>query len=200
MNTIIYTDGACKYNPGPGGWGCIVNGKELSGGFRHTTNNRMELMAVIKGLSETSPGESVSVFSDSQYVCKPYNENWITGWRKRKFSKVANSDLWVELDALVSEREVTFIWVKGHASNPYNNRCDRLASAAAEADPYECDSVYEKEQGESPSFTSMEEAESPRKEKSDGIISILSSAFGTSITGLFLDTIAKNGYELKKKD
>lgn len=120
MNTIIYTDGACKYNPGPGGWGCIVNGKELSGGFRHTTNNRMELMAVIKGLSETSPNES--------------------------------------------------------------------------------DAVYEKEQGESPSFTSMEDAESPRKEKNDDIISILSSAFGTSITGLFLDTIAKNGYELKKKD
>lgn len=200
MKTIIYTDGACKFNPGPGGWGCIVNGKELSGGFRYTTNNRMELMAVIKGLSETSPGEAVSVFSDSQYVCKPYNENWIANWREKMFSKIANYDLWSILDELVSEREVTFIWVKGHASNPYNNRCDRLASVAAASNPSECDTIYEKEQRETSSFTPMENAKTIGDEADDNIISILATAYGMDITGIFLKTISDNGYKIVRKD
>jgi len=137
MNEIVelYTDGACSGNPGPGGWGCILrwNGteKELSGGEPGTTNNRMEMKAVIAGLSALKRACTVAVYTDSQYVQKGITE-WIWGWKKRDWKTadnkpVKNADLWQELDALVRKHKVTWHWVKGHAGHPENERADALA-------------------------------------------------------------------------
>ena len=146
MNIKIYTDGACSGNPGPGGWGCILsavlnNGQlyevKHSAGYRLTTNNRMELIAVIEGFAHLNgTGHNIQVYSDSSYVCKAFTEGWIHNWRKNnwtkgKAGKLPNADLWRTLWNFVSmQNQVEFIWVKGHATNPYNNECDRLAVEA----------------------------------------------------------------------
>ena len=134
----IYTDGACSGNPGPGGWGAIsmAGGKsrEISGGEAHTTNNRMELMAVIKSLGLLTRPCEVDLYSDSAYVVNAFNQNWIEGWQKKGWvnsakNPVANRDLWEKLIDLCNTHKVTFIKVKGHADNEFNNRCDELAVA-----------------------------------------------------------------------
>ena len=132
----IYTDGACSGNPGPGGWGAILmygeHRKELSGGEKQTTNNRMELMAVICALKALKRPCKVNLYSDSAYVVNAFNQNWIIGWQKNGWKNsakvpVANIDLWQELLSLTNTHVVSFIKVKGHADNEYNNRCDELA-------------------------------------------------------------------------
>ncbi len=134
----IYTDGACSGNPGPGGWGAIlVYGelkKELSGGEARTTNNRMELLGAITALEALKEPCEVALYSDSQYLVKAINEGWAVRWRKNgwmrnKKDPAVNVDLWERLLKLLEEHDVTFHWVKGHAQNPMNNRCDALAVA-----------------------------------------------------------------------
>lgn len=135
----IYTDGACSYNPGPGGWGTILiyNGKEkcMSGFEKETTNNKMELMAVIKGLQALKEPCNVNLYSDSAYVCNAITEKWLENWQLNNWKNaqkkpVLNVDLWLELIELLSIHNVTFIKVKGHADNKNNNRCDELARKA----------------------------------------------------------------------
>ena len=133
----IYTDGACSGNPGPGGWGAILRYgaavKELSGGEPETTNNRMELTGVITALEALKEPCRVTLYTDSQYVESAINQGWLESWRKRgwkrKGGEVKNPDLWQRLLPLLETHDVTFIWVKGHAENEYNNRCDELAVA-----------------------------------------------------------------------
>lgn len=133
---ILYTDGACSGNPGAGGWASILSykGKEkvLSGGEKETTNNRMELMAVIMGLENIKNGNSVKVFSDSAYVVNAFNQNWIENWQRNNWqtsgkSEVQNKDLWKRLLSAMDGLDVEFIKVKGHSDNKNNNRCDALA-------------------------------------------------------------------------
>lgn len=133
---IIYTDGACSGNPGPGGWGSILmyreNKKEISGGKKDTTNNVMELTAVIEALKLLKFKCKVSVYSDSAYVVNAFNQKWIYGWMKNGWKNaskepVKNKELWEELYELTKIHEVTFIKVKGHSDNEYNNRCDEMA-------------------------------------------------------------------------
>ena len=133
---VIYTDGACSGNPGPGGWAAILMAggatKELCGGEESTTNNRMELLAVINGLKALKRPCEVDLYSDSAYVINAFLQNWIgkwvkNGWRNSAKAEVANVDLWKELYALSSVHKINFIKVKGHADNEYNNRCDELA-------------------------------------------------------------------------
>lgn len=136
---IIYTDGACSGNPGPGGWGTILMyediKKEFSGGKKDTTNNVMEITAVIEGLKLLKYPCEVEIYSDSAYVVNAFNQDWITNWKKNgwknsKKEDVKNRELWEELERLIKEHEVTFIKVKGHSDNEYNNRCDELARKA----------------------------------------------------------------------
>lgn len=132
----IYTDGAASGNPGPGGFGVVMkfrqHRKEMSGGFKHTTNNRMELLAVIIGLeSITDKNIPVKVYSDSKYVIDSINLKWVFGWRKIGFKNKANPDLWQRFLKIYNAEKHTFFWVKGHASNVENNRCDELAVAAS---------------------------------------------------------------------
>ena len=133
----IYTDGACSGNPGPGGWGALLrwNGhdKELKGGEAETTNNRMEMMAVIKALSALKKASKVEVYTDSKYVMQGITE-WLEGWKARNWKTAAkkpvkNQDLWQEMDAVVSKHNVSFYWVKGHDGHPENERADELARA-----------------------------------------------------------------------
>ena len=141
MKTVtLYTDGACSGNPGPGGWGAILefqgNEKELSGGERETTNNRMELTAVIAGLSALKEPCIVELYSDSKYVIDGLSKGWAVSWRKNGWRKAdkkpaLNPDLWEKLLNLVEIHQLHYHWVKGHADNPKNNRCDQLAVAAA---------------------------------------------------------------------
>ncbi len=131
----LYTDGAASGNPGPGGWGAVlVCGdlrKEMSGGFALTTNNRMELLAVIKGLEAIRwENATVEVWSDSSYVVKAVEEKWLDKWLATGFKKKKNSDLWLKFLPLYRKHQVTFHWLKGHAGHPENERCDRLAVAA----------------------------------------------------------------------
>jgi len=134
----IYTDGAARGNPGPGGYGVLLmygkHLKELSGGFRHTTNNRMELMAVIEGLRALkTTGLPVTIYSDSQYVVNAVTKGWLNNWVRTDFKGgKKNKDLWMQYYLLAKKIQVRFVWVKGHADNPYNNRCDELATAAAD--------------------------------------------------------------------
>ena len=131
----IYTDGACSGNPGPGGWGALLLYKdtvrELSGGEEHTTNNRMELLGAISALSALKEPCEIELFTDSQYIANAINKGWLSGWKaknwKRKDGELKNIDLWQELDVLLNTHTVTFHWVKGHAENKFNNRCDELA-------------------------------------------------------------------------
>ena len=136
---VLYTDGACSGNPGPGGYGAVLiyGGveKEIFGGEKSTTNNKMEMMAVIKGLEALKEPCEVEVYSDSAYVVNAFNQGWITNWIKnnwRNASKdpVKNKELWQELIALTEKHKVTFIKVKGHSDNEFNNRCDELATGA----------------------------------------------------------------------
>ncbi len=138
----LYTDGSCLGNPGPGGWGAILRlviteqEKELSGGFSGTTNNRMEIMAVLEGLRQLKEPCLVDVFSDSQYVCNAIQKKWLAGWRKNQWRKadkkpVKNKDLWEALWPLLVKHQVTFHWVRGHAGHAENERCDVLARDAA---------------------------------------------------------------------
>lgn len=136
---IIYTDGACSGNPGPGGWGSILmygdNKKEISGGKQDTTNNVMELTAVIEGLKLLKLPCKVKLYSDSAYVVNAFNQKWIYGWMKNGWKNaskepVKNRELWQELYNLTKLHEVEFIKVKGHSDNEYNNRCDELARNA----------------------------------------------------------------------
>ena len=131
----LYTDGAASGNPGPGGWGVVlVCGplrKEMSGGFALTTNNRMELLAVIMGLEAIKwENATVEVWSDSSYVVKAVEEKWLDNWVSTGFKKKKNSDLWLRFLPLYKKHKVTFHWLKGHAGHPENERCDRLAVAA----------------------------------------------------------------------
>ncbi len=134
----IYTDGACSGNPGPGGWGTILiyNGheKEMSGGEAETTNNKMELTAVIKGLAALKEPCEVTVTTDSKYVCDAINQGWLSkwvtnNWRKADKKPVLNVDLWEQLLPLLNKHNVKFVWVKGHNDHPQNERCDKLAVA-----------------------------------------------------------------------
>ncbi len=137
---ILYTDGACSGNPGPGGWAAILRygerEKVLSGGEAETTNNRMELLGVIHGLSALKEGCIVTLFTDSQYVANALQNGWLRDWKKRGWKRrdgeLKNAELWQELDALLSRHRVEARWVKGHAENEYNNRCDALAVAERE--------------------------------------------------------------------
>ncbi len=139
MKTVtLYTDGACSHNPGPGGWACILmygtHRKELSGGHPGTTNNRMELTAVIQGLKALNQPCIVELYSDSRYVLDALEKGWATGWKKRGWIKsnkepALNPDLWEELLQLTQRHELHYHWVKGHNDDPYNNRCDFLAVA-----------------------------------------------------------------------
>ena len=131
----LYTDGAASGNPGPGGWGavlvCGALRKEMSGGFALTTNNRMELLAVIMGLEAIKwENATVEVWSDSSYVVKAVEEKWLDKWVATGFKKKKNSDLWLRFLPLYKTHQVTFHWLKGHAGHPENERCDRLAVAA----------------------------------------------------------------------
>ena len=132
----IYTDGACKGNPGPGGWGAlIIDGdieNEIYGGESNTTNNRMEIMAVIMALQTVNTKNEITVFTDSTYVQKGINEwinKWkINGWKASNKKEVKNKDLWVQLDSLVTKLQINWIWIKGHSGHPGNERADYLAN------------------------------------------------------------------------
>ena len=138
----LYTDGACSGNPGPGGWGLILkygaHEKELSGSVANTTNNRMELQAVIEGLTALKKPCKVVVTSDSKYVVDAIDKGWAKGWRSRGWVKAdrkpaLNADLWEQLLDLCDKHDVSFVWVRGHSDNPYNNRCDVLAVKASKS-------------------------------------------------------------------
>ena len=143
----IFTDGACSGNPGPGGWGAILryneNEKELSGGEILTTNNRMELLASIVALESLKSPCKVKLYSDSRYVVNAINEGWVTNWQAKGWKKKENVDLWKRLLDAKKEHQVEFIWVKGHASNAENNRCDELAVEAATGDELIPDEGYQ---------------------------------------------------------
>ncbi|WP_258103716.1 ribonuclease HI [Marinoscillum sp. MHG1-6] len=148
----IFTDGSAKGNPGPGGYGVILDyqgkRKEMSEGFRLTTNNRMELLAVIKGLEAIKkPGWEVLVYSDSKYVVDAVEKGWLAGWVTKNFKGKKNSDLWKRYLKVAEKHKVKFNWIKGHAGHPENERCDRLAVEAGEGVNLKVDEVFEQEQG-----------------------------------------------------
>lgn len=139
-NVEIFTDGACSGNPGPGGWGAVLRykstEKEISGGEANTTNNRMEITAVIEALSLLKESCNVTLYSDSQYVCNALTKGWAkkwqtNNWMRNKTDPALNPDLWEKLLSLYEKHNVTVVWVKGHAGHPENERCDRLAVAQA---------------------------------------------------------------------
>ena len=137
---FLYTDGACSGNPGPGGWGALLRyagrEKELCGGVDYTTNNRMELMAVIEGLSALKEPCAVELYSDSTYVVNSVEKGWVFGWREKNWIKkgeaVPNADLWKKLLELLDIHKVTFHWIRGHQGHPENERCDKMATACAQ--------------------------------------------------------------------
>ena len=149
-NISIYTDGAARGNPGPGGYGAILisgsHRKELSQGYRRTTNNRMELMAVIAALeSLKKEGLHIIIYTDSQYVAKAVKEGWLKKWIATEFKGgKKNKDLWMQFHELAEKHSISFVWVKGHADNPLNNRCDELATMAADSHDLLIDEEYEK--------------------------------------------------------
>lgn len=145
----IYTDGASRGNPGPGGYGVVmISGsyrKEMAQGFRKTTNNRMELFGVIVGLEAIKISRAdVTVFSDSKYVVDSVEKGWVFEWERKQFKKKMNEDLWRRFLKIYKKHNVKFIWVKGHADNPENNLCDELAVAAAQRYDLKIDEGYEK--------------------------------------------------------
>jgi len=148
MSIIIYTDGSAKGNPGNGGYGIVMmsgtHRKELLQGFRLTTNNRMELLAVIVALENIKKeGTSVTIYSDSKYVIDSVDKKWVFGWEKKNFSKKKNPDLWIRFLKIYRKQKVSFIWVKGHANNKENEKCDTLAVQAADSKNLLIDQWYE---------------------------------------------------------
>jgi ribonuclease HI len=150
---VIYTDGACLGNPGPGGYGVVLlynnTRKELSGGFRLTTNNRMEIFAAIAGLRALKTNCDVTIYSDSQYVVDAIMRGWASrwkanGWKRNKKEMAVNADLWEQLLSLCAQHQVKFVWVRGHAGNKENERCDELAVSAAREKGLPPDSGYGK--------------------------------------------------------
>lgn len=144
----IYTDGAAKGNPGRGGYGIVMmsgkHRKELSAGFRNTTNNRMELLSVIVALEQIKLANAeVAIYSDSKYVVDAVEKGWVFGWQKKGFKGKKNPDLWQRFLTIYPKHKVKFFWVKGHAGNVHNERCDELAVKAAESDQLAVDEGYE---------------------------------------------------------
>lgn len=144
----IYTDGSARGNPGPGGYGVVMisgsHRKEISAGYRLTTNNRMELLSVITGIEALkNPGADVTIYSDSKYVVDSVEKKWVFGWEKKNFKDKKNSDLWRRFLLAYPKHNITFRWVKGHADNVENNRCDELAVAASFGSDLKADSWYE---------------------------------------------------------
>ncbi len=156
MNTLpnitIYTDGASRGNPGPGGYGAVLlsgqHRREISAGYRLTTNNRMELLAVIVALEALKfEGSSVDLYSDSRYVIDAIEKKWVYGWQKKAYAGKKNGDLWDRFLRIYPKHTVRFHWVKGHANIPENERCDHLATTAAQGSNLLIDNIYESEQG-----------------------------------------------------
>ncbi len=152
FDVVLFTDGACATNPGPGGWAALLRSgkheKQISGGFRRSTNNRMELIAVIEGLRALKrPGLTVTVVSDSQYVTEPIAQGWLQQWAGKQFRKSDgwrdNSDLWTELLPLLKQNKVMMQWIRGHAGHPENELCDQLAVAARQAPHLPVDEGFE---------------------------------------------------------
>ena len=148
MSITIYTDGSAKGNPGNGGYGIVLisgnHRRELNQGFRLTTNNRMELLAVIVALENIKKeGREIIVYSDSKYVVDTVEKKWVFGWEKKNFSKKKNPDLWIRFLKIYRKHKVSFIWIKGHADNKENERCDVLAVQAAESQDLQIDQWYE---------------------------------------------------------
>ena len=149
---IIYTDGSSRGNPGPGGYGVVMmwgdKKKELSAGYRHTTNNRMELMAVVVALQNiTKKNIALTIYTDSQYVVNSIEKKWLNNWIKTNFAGgKKNKDLWLQYHQLAKDFKVKMKWVKGHTDNAFNNRCDELATTAADGKVLLIDEGYEKEQ------------------------------------------------------
>lgn len=152
---LIYTDGACLGNPGPGGWGAILNlagtehRKEIAGGYRLTTNNRMEIMAALEALSALREPCAVELFTDSRYLCDAVEKGWLENWQKSGFARkrnkpVLNVDLWKRLLPMLATHRTRFIWVKGHAGHPENERCDELATTFAGREDLPIDAPYER--------------------------------------------------------
>lgn len=149
----IYTDGAAKGNPGPGGYGVVMEmmgtpyKKEFFEGFRHTTNNRMELLAVIVGLEKLkAPKTTVLIISDSKYVVDSVEKGWVFGWEKKYFKDKKNPDLWMRFLKIYRQHQVKFKWIKGHNNHPQNERCDELAVMASQQKNLNIDSFYESEE------------------------------------------------------
>ena len=151
-DVTIYTDGACIGNPGPGGYGVVLmhghQRKELSGGRRLTTNNRMEIMAAIEGLQALKSPSTVTLYSDSQYLVNAMEKRWAerwqkNGWMRTKSERAINPDLWQRLLELCQNHKVSFRWVKGHAGHPLNERCDQLATSEARKTGLPADKIYE---------------------------------------------------------
>lgn len=147
MNIIIYTDGAARGNPGPGGYGVVLKSgshrKEISDGYRLTTNNRMELLAVIVGLEALKiENSNVTVYSDSKYVVDSVEKGWIWNWVKTRFKGKKNEDLWIRFIKVYKKHLVKFVWIKGHANIPENERCDQLAVTASMQEPLKIDEGY----------------------------------------------------------
>ncbi|MEY3679322.1 MAG: ribonuclease [Bacteroidota bacterium] len=144
----LFTDGASSGNPGPGGFGVILRSgkyyKELSAGFRKTTNNRMELLAVIVGLEAIKkPQQHITIYSDSKYVIDAIEKKWVFGWQQKGFADKKNKDLWLRLLPLLKIHHLTFVWVKGHNGHPENERCDELAVAASKQKDLQIDQFFE---------------------------------------------------------
>ncbi len=144
---IIYTDGACSGNPGPGGYGVVLmsgnHRKEISEGFHLTTNNRMELLAIIKGLEALKKkGTPVILYTDSQYVANAVNKGWLFDWERKNFKKKKNQDLWIRFLVLYRQHNVSLYWLKGHNNNPENERCDVLAVNASKQNGLSEDTGY----------------------------------------------------------
>lgn len=146
---VIYTDGSSRGNPGPGGYGAILiwgeKMKEISAAYRKTTNNRMELLAVIKALLSIKKRElPIHIYTDSKYVVESVEKKWLDNWIKTDFKGgKKNKDLWLQYHKIAAPFSIQFHWVKGHANNPFNNRCDELATQAADQGPWEIDTVFE---------------------------------------------------------
>ncbi len=144
---IMYTDGSARGNPGKGGYGVVLicgnHYRELSEGYQHTTNNRMELLAVVKGIEALKgDGHSITVYTDSKYVCDAVEKGWLKSWILTNFKGKKNSDLWIRYYKISKLHSVKFKWVKGHADNKFNNRCDVLATQEADNNPVLIDEGY----------------------------------------------------------